>query len=69
MVLEVEVARSTGLLQGALTAKDLEEALKICKDFEMEVSPAFSAFTKSVLKTRRIAAQSALACTNVHLQD
>lgn len=50
MVLEVDVARSARLLQGALTAKDSEETLKICEDFEMEVPPAFSVPTKSVFK-------------------
>jgi len=33
----VDVARSTGLLQGALSVTDSAEALRICEDFEMEV--------------------------------
>ena len=34
----VAAERTRGLLQGALAAKRTEDALKICEDFEMEVS-------------------------------
>jgi len=34
---DVDVARSTGLLQGALGVTDSAEVLRICEDFEMEV--------------------------------